>query len=286
MNLFRRFLTGATLITALAPMASAITIISYGFDSSTGNYTVTQTNTLGTTTLNVSSPTSLFSFGSFNSLGIAGATYAAGDSTFDYEFVNTVTAFQITNNDTTTSSDMVSASVQSLVNVDTGTNMPGPSTGGDRKNTGIGLGFGFTGSTPNQQTLTALGTPGYVAIASGATYTYPTLPATTTVGIGYANCATFGDTSATDGCSLNLNNSAYVTTGFSYGLTDNQQFADSLTGGGLLNLTIVATTTYSAQAEVTYEYTVPSGTPEPGTMVLLGSALVGLGVIRKRSRRA
>jgi len=55
---------------------------------------------------------------------------------------------------------------------------------------------------------------------------------------------------------------------------------------GALNLTIVATTTYSAQAEVTYEYTVPSGTPEPGTMVLLGSALVGLGVIRKRSRRA
>jgi hypothetical protein len=201
MILFRRILTGATLLTALAPMSCAAPIFIYGFDSSTGNYTVTQTYTLGTTLLNINSPTSLFSFGSFASLGIAGATYAAGDSTFDYEFTNTVTAFQITNNDTPTSSDMVSASVQSLVDVDTGTNMPGPRR--DRKNTGIGLGFGFTGSTPNQQTLTALGTPGYVAIAGGATYMYPTLPATTTFGIGYANCATFGDTSATDGCSLN-----------------------------------------------------------------------------------
>ena len=235
MILFRRILTGATLLTALAPMSCAAPIFIYGFDSSTGNYTVTQTYTLGTTLLNINSPTSLFSFGSFASLGIAGATYAAGDSTFDYEFTNTVTAFQITNNDTPTSSDMVSASVQSLVDVDTGTNMPGPRR--DRKNTGIGLGFGFTGSTPNQQTLTALGTPGYVAIAGGATYMYPTLPATTTFGIGYANCATFGDTSATDGCSLNLTSSAYLTTGFSYGLTDNQQFADSLRGAGVLNVT-------------------------------------------------
>jgi len=284
MILFRRILTGATLLTALAPMSCAAPIFIYGFDSSTGNYTVTQTYTLGTTLLNINSPTSLFSFGSFASLGIAGATYAAGDSTFDYEFTNTVTAFQITNNDTPTSSDMVSASVQSLVDVDTGTNMPGPRR--DRKNTGIGLGFGFTGSTPNQQTLTALGTPGYVAIAGGATYMYPTLPATTTFGIGYANCATFGDTSATDGCSLNLTSSSYVTTGFSYGLTDSQQFASSTSDGVSLGLTIVASTYYTAEAEVTYEYTVPSGTPEPGTMVLRGSALVGLGVIRKRSRRA
>ena len=86
--------------------------------------------------------------------------------------------------------------------------------------------------------------------------------------------------------SLNLTSSSYVTTGFSYGLTDSQQFASSISGGGLLGLTMVATTTYSAEAEVTYEYSVPSGTPEPGTMVLLGSTLVGLSVVRKRSRRA
>jgi hypothetical protein len=290
MNLFRRILTGATLLTAFVPLSQATVIISYGFDSSTGNYTVTQTASLGTTTLNVSSPTSLFSFGSFGSLGIAGATYASGDSTFDYEFTNSVTAFQVTNNDTVNSSDQVNASVQSLLNVDSGTTLTNP----NRKTVGQGLGFSFSGFTPAQQTVTAISTPGGgVTILSGQTYTYPTLPSSVTQGIGYdainlltSNpCSSFGDVSTTDGCNSGISD-ANAGAGFAYGLTDTQQFADSLVGGGLLNLTIVATTTYTAEAEVTYEYTVPSGTPEPGTMVLLGSALVGLGIIGKRRRRA
>jgi hypothetical protein len=289
MNLFRRILTGATLLAAFVPLSQASTIISYGYDSHTGDYTVTQTETLGATTLNISTPTSLFAFGSFASLGIAGATYAAGNSTFDYEFTNTVTTFQFTNNDTNT--DMVSASVQSLVNVDSATTMPNSPCSvrspSDEAYANIGLNLGAC--TPAQATLTAVSTPGYVTVAPGATYTYPTLPTSITVGIGYSTVGcghSFGDTSTTDGCNDLLSDPSYATTGFSYGLTDNQQFADSLSGPGNLNLTIVATTNYSAEAEVTYEYTVPSGTPEPGTMVLLGSALVGLGVIRKRSRRA
>jgi len=38
-------------------------------------------------------------------------------------------------------------------------------------------------------------------------------------------------------------------------------------------------------AEVDYTYTVASSTPEPTTMVLFGSALVGLGLLRKRVRQ-
>jgi len=42
--------------------------------------------------------------------------------------------------------------------------------------------------------------------------------------------------------------------------------------------------TFSGIAYITYDYTIPSGVPEPTTMVLFGSALVGLGLLRKRVR--
>jgi hypothetical protein len=37
-----------------------------------------------------------------------------------------------------------------------------------------------------------------------------------------------------------------------------------------------------ANLEVTYDYTVPSSTPEPATLVLMGTALAGIGLLRKR----
>jgi hypothetical protein len=51
------------------------------------------------------------------------------------------------------------------------------------------------------------------------------------------------------------------------------------------NGTVSQVTKATGTATVVYNYTVPSATPEPTTMVLFGSALVGLGFIRKRVRQ-
>jgi hypothetical protein len=59
----------------------------------------------------------------------------------------------------------------------------------------------------------------------------------------------------------------------------------TFTGGGGSNLVISTGEQAQFVAQVTYTYG-QSGTPEPATMVMLGSALVGLGVLgRKRSAR-
>jgi hypothetical protein len=282
------------IIGAVAAMGStgafATSIISFGTDPGTGNHTVTQTITIPTQLLNVLSPNSLFSFLGFSALGLGGgATYVGGGtSTFDYEFTDTVTQFQITNNDTST--DTVNASVQSVVKIDSTSTMPnnaldGVHFSGDNKTVGQDLGIGFTGTTEGNLTHNVASITNQV-LGAGQTVFYSPLPVTFTDGIGFNNCSSFGDINSTDGCAQSLASAIYATTGFTWGTTDLQAFQSSLTGSGNLNLNIIATTQYDVEAEVTYEYTLSSGTPEPTTMALMGGALLGLGLLGKRFKKS
>ena len=73
----------------------------------------------------------------------------------------------------------------------------------------------------------------------------------------------------------------YIGTGtILFPLFTNTRTMTDLTGG---NLDITQTTLARAQATITYDYT-SSETPEPATTVLLGSALVGISVLRFRKR--
>ena len=90
------------------------------------------------------------------------------------------------------------------------------------------------------------------------------------------------DTSASSGpTTYTTGLSPYIGTGMIvFPLFTNTRTLTDLTGG---NLDITQATLARAEATITYDYT-SSDTPEPTTTVLLGSALVGISVLRFRRR--
>jgi hypothetical protein len=67
-------------------------------------------------------------------------------------------------------------------------------------------------------------------------------------------------------------------------LGGNTKAASSFSGGGG-NINVLQNTSAEVEAEVDYTYTVPSGTPEPATMALVGGGLLGLGFLGKFRRK-
>lgn len=290
MTILRRILSSVTLVAAAAGLASANSI-TYGFDASTGLNTVTQTGSISTLLGNVDSPASLFSFLSFNQLGLPGNyIYVGTDTTFDYQFQNVLTSFSIANNDSNT--DNVTAGMNSLVTNDSLTTLPGyPSYSGFLRQADGATGLlipnasnTFTANPAVGTKTTTLATISSVTLAPGASVSFAGLPITIQDGIGFNNCGSFGDVRPGSGCAANFSDLSgfFQSNNFTFGTTDDLVFFGNVNGSGNFNVTFQAVDQYSALAEVTYEYFVNTGTPEPTTMLLMGGALVGLGLFGKK----
>jgi hypothetical protein len=71
----------------------------------------------------------------------------------------------------------------------------------------------------------------------------------------------------------------------SFSLGGSTLSSTTFTGGGN-NVSPAINTTAQFAAEIDYTYFIPSNTPEPATMALMGGALLGLGLLRRRFSRS
>jgi len=315
MTTLRRILTVSALATMAVGMASANTIL-IGFGTSIGPTSTDLTNVSAllpswdpgnassTTTSNVSggSYQTGISMASLNAMGtgytLVGFNISVKETlTGDYTITNTST------NSTATGSAYVDTYTAVALN---GTLSPALTNTMDPTNdlyneSATGVGFPQPPYAQGEQVTSIGGGPDPNApsqsglnITPGGTFTAPSINASSNwVDYGceitnkvFAGCTELSASGAANNLlttNLALVESANPNLTFNFSTATETDTA--LTGGN--NKTTYATNV-TEMVEVTYEYSTfsTSNTPEPTTMVLFGSALVGLGCIRKRIRKS
>jgi hypothetical protein len=162
----------------------------------------------------------------------------------------------------------------------------------DLFDTGLGSGKAKYPTVPGPLTLGPGGSPvcpEYTpsAACDSVAYTPGDIVATNTDAVyGFVTGVGLG---GVDGVVENLSsadaNANYLGAGDTFTLTGSTKNLSTFDGGGG-NISLGINTKASFQAEIDYDYTLNSSTPEPATMVLMGGALLGLGLLGKRIRKS